>query len=110
MLFDPMLKYYSQIQDLYNRIDGMSFDKMNDSYRMVFSMQVMCEFVSIMKAKHKLTEQNLAEILNLPLFVIQEIEKNEFAMSKKQFDRIMRKIGEERESIRFCQRLNRKLS
>lgn len=73
-------------------------------------MQMMCEFVTIMRTKHSVSEQSLAEMLNLPLFVVQEIEGSSFVMSKKSFDNIMKTLGEVRESGVFARKLNRKLN
>ncbi len=110
MLFDPMLKHHSKILALYQRIDSMSFDKISTKTKEAISMRIMCEFVSIMRNKHNVTEQALAEALNLPLFVVKEIEDNSFVMSKNSFDCIMQTIGEVRESGVLFRKLHRKLS
>lgn len=108
MVFDPAIKYYSQVKKLYDRFDEASSD-WSSSVRADFSMRMMCELIVIMKVKHQISDQNLAELLNLPLFVVQEIDELTFPMTKKTFYFLMKSFGEARESLTFGRQIERKL-
>ncbi len=110
MLLDPMVKYFSQFHDLYKKIDQTHVKEMCEVKKAHFFSKSMCEFVSILKRKHDLTDLQFAELLRIPLSSVKEILNKEFLMSRFFFQRIIKVLGEKKESDLFLTKLHGKLS
>ena len=106
MILDPSVRITQQLTELYKRMESAPITAENQS---VFFMQMRCEFVAILRRKKCLCEEDMAEMLCLPVLAIQEIEKKRFPLSEHTFFKIVARLGEMRESLIFSSRLHTKI-
>lgn len=102
MIDAETVEYCLKIKEIYNAIENEPFLDQRTL------MRIKCDFINLHLKTSSLTAEEISELLNLPPFIVCEIEKRQFPMSRSNFLKLARVLGKARESLLFVRKVDEK--